>query len=186
MIGSRRETFGATFRRSIPHQACNRLQTLNRKKSTLRSNSMKKSRMLAITLALLGYGASAIAADSRSQSIKSHAPKGITTAFYTCVDKADSDTVAAAACLSDEQTRQDNRLNTSYKALLGKLTPKNKEALILAEREWLKFQEANGDFENGIYGNENIANLQLTQNEMFRKCERANALDTYLIVANIQ
>jgi uncharacterized protein YecT (DUF1311 family) len=142
--------------------------------------------MLALTVALLGYGTAAVADDSRSQSIKSHAPRGITTAFYTCVDKADSDTVAAAACLSDEQTRQDDRLNASYKALLGKLTPKNKEALIRAEREWLKFQEANGEFENAIYGSENVANLQLTQNEMFRKCERANALDTYLIVANVQ
>jgi uncharacterized protein YecT (DUF1311 family) len=186
MIGFRRKNFSATFRWSIPHLACYRLQILNRKKSTIRSNIVKKLRMLAITLALLGYGATAVATDSRSQSIKSHAPKGITAAFYACVDKADSDTVAAGACLSDEQTRQDNRLNASYKALLGKLNPKAKDALIRAEREWLKFQEANGEFENSIYGNESVANLQLTQNEMFRICERANALDTYLIVANIQ
>jgi uncharacterized protein YecT (DUF1311 family) len=147
---------------------------------------MKKLRMLAITLATLAYSLAAVAADSRSQIIKSHAPNGITTAFYTCVDKADSDTVAIAACLSAEQTRQDNRLNTTYKALLGKLTPKAKDALVRAEREWLKFQEANGQFENSIYGDESVANLQLTQNEMFRICERANAMDTYLIVANIQ
>lgn len=156
------------------------------KKSTTRSTRMKTARTLTVTVALLVYGASAVASDSRSQAIKSHAPKGITTAFYTCVDKADSDTVAIAACLSAEQTRQDNRLNASYKALLGKLTPKTKDALIRAEREWLKFQEANGEFENSIYGSESVANLQLTQNEMFRICERANALDTYLIVANIQ
>ncbi|HWX67423.1 MAG TPA: lysozyme inhibitor LprI family protein [Rhodanobacter sp.] len=147
---------------------------------------MKTIRTLAITLALLAYGAAAVAADSRSQAIKTHAPKGITTAFYTCVDKADSDTIAIAACLSAEQTRQDNRLNAAYKALLGKLTPKAKDALIRAEREWLKFQEANGKFEDSIYGDESIANLQLTQNEMFRICERANAMGTYLIVANIQ
>jgi uncharacterized protein YecT (DUF1311 family) len=147
---------------------------------------MKTVRTLAITLAILAYGASAVAADSRSQAIKSHAPKGITTALYACVDKADSDTIAIAACLSDEQTRQDNRLNATYRALLGKLTPKAKDALVRAEREWLKFQEANGEFESSIYGNEAIANLQLTQNEIFRICERANALGTYLIVANIQ
>jgi Uncharacterized protein conserved in bacteria len=147
---------------------------------------MKAVRTLAITLALLAYGAVAVAADSRSQTIKSHAPKGITTAFYRCVDMAGSDTIAIAACLSAEQTRQDNRLNSAYKALLGKLTPKAKDALIRAEREWLKFQDANGKFENSIYGDENVANLQLTQNEMFRICERANAMDTYLIVANIQ
>lgn len=147
---------------------------------------MKTVRTLAIALTLLAYGAVAVASDSRSQAIKSHAPKGITTAFYTCVDKADSGTVAIAACLSDEQTRQDNRLNITYKALLGKLTPEAKDALIRSEREWLKFQEANGKFENFLYGNEIIDNLQLTQNEMFRICERANALGAYLIVANIR
>jgi uncharacterized protein YecT (DUF1311 family) len=147
---------------------------------------MKTVRTLAIALTLLAYGAVAVASDSRSQAIKSHAPKGITTAFYTCVDKADSGTVAIAACLSDEQTRQDNRLNITYKALLGKLTPEAKDAFIRSEREWLKFQEANGEFENSLYGNEIIDNLQLTQNEMFRLCERANALGTYLIVANIR
>ena len=156
------------------------------KKSTITSTSMKTARTLTAAFALLAYGAVAFASDSRSQTIKNHAPKGITTAFYACVDNANSDTVAIAACLSAEQTRQDNRLNVSYKALLGKLTPKAKDALIRAEREWLKFQDANGEFENSIYGNETVANLQLTQNEMFRICERANALDTYLIVANIQ
>jgi Uncharacterized protein conserved in bacteria len=147
---------------------------------------MKPARMLIVAFALLVHAAIATASDSRSQAIKSHAPKGITTAFYTCVDKADSDTIAIAACLADEQTRQDHRLNVTYKALLGKLAPKAKGALIRSEREWLKFQAANGEFENSIYGNESVANLQLTQNEMFRICERANALDTYLIVANIQ
>ena len=156
------------------------------KRSTIRSTRMKTARTLTVTFALLVYGAAATASDSRSQAIKNHAPKGITTAFYTCVDKADSDTVAVAACLSAEQTRQDNRLNTTYKALLGKLAPKAKDALVRAEREWLKFQETNGEFENSIYGDESVANLQLTQNEIFRICERANALDTYLIVANIQ
>jgi uncharacterized protein YecT (DUF1311 family) len=156
------------------------------KKSAIRITSVKTARTLIVAFALLTHGAFAFASDSRSQSIKGHAPKGITTAFYTCVDKANSDTVAIAACLSAEQTRQDNRLNASYKALLGKLTPKAKDALIRAEREWLKFQETNGEFENSIYGNETVADLQLTQNEMFRICERANALDTYLIVANMQ
>lgn len=149
---------------------------------------MKTVRTLAIAIALtlIAYGTAAVAADSRSQAIKSYAPKGITTTFYTCVDKAESDTIAIAACLSAEQTRQDDRLNASYRALLGKLAPKTKDALTRAEREWLKFQQANGEFETFIYGDESVANLQLTQNEMFRICQRANEIDTYLIVANIQ
>mgnify|MGYP001606441812 CR=1 FL=1 len=155
-------------------------------KSTIRNTRMKTAWTLTITFALLVYGAAATESNHNHTALQSHAPKGITTAFYTCVDKADSDTVAIAACLTDEQTRQDHRLNATYKALLGKLAPKAKDALVRAEREWLKFQEANGEFENSLYGNETDANLQLTQNEMFRICERANALGTYLIVADMQ
>ncbi|HEV2680902.1 MAG TPA: lysozyme inhibitor LprI family protein [Rhodanobacter sp.] len=147
---------------------------------------MKTVRTLAITLALLAYGAAASAADSRSQAIKSHAPKGITTAFYTCVDKADSDTVAIAACLSAEQTRQDNRLNAAYKALLGKLNDKAKDKLVIAERAWLKSQDENGKFEDSLYGDEIIDNLDVTQNEIFSICERADKLNRYLSIANGQ
>ena len=82
---------------------------------------MKTARTLTFTFALLTYGAIAIAADSTRQVIRREAPKGITTTFYTCIDKAGSDTIAIGACLSTEKTTQDARLNTTYKALLGKL-----------------------------------------------------------------
>jgi uncharacterized protein YecT (DUF1311 family) len=145
---------------------------------------MKTARTLAVTLALLVYGAAAVAADSTSQVIRRDAPKGITTTFYACIDKAGSDTVALGACLSAEKTTQDARLNTTYKALLGKLNGKAKEGLISAEREWLAFHNKSGDFEVLLYGNETVDDLQLTQNDIFRLCERANALDKYLSVAN--
>jgi uncharacterized protein YecT (DUF1311 family) len=128
----------------------------------------------------------ATATDSRSQDIKRHAPPGITDTFYTCVDKADSDTNAAANCLTDEQARQDKRLNITYKALLSKLDPKAKDQLIQAERAWLKFQDANGVLESSVYGSEAVGNLQVTENALFRVCERANALDDYLFVVNLQ
>lgn len=145
---------------------------------------MKTARTLAVSLALLVYGAAAVAADSTRQVIQRNAPKGITTAFYTCIDKAGSDTVALGACLSAEKTTQDARLNTTYKALLGKLHGKAKDQLISAERAWLKFQNEDGTFQNLLYGDETVDDLQLTQNEIFRLCERANALDKYLSVAN--
>ena len=145
---------------------------------------MKKFRTCAITLALLAYGAMAAAADSTSQAIKRDAPEGITATFYTCIDNAGSGTVALAACLSTEKATQDTRLNTTYKALLGKLDDKAKDKLIIAERAWLQFREKNDEFENSIYGDEIIDNLALTQNEIFSICERANALDKYLSIAN--
>ncbi|TPG50019.1 DUF1311 domain-containing protein [Rhodanobacter glycinis] len=145
---------------------------------------MKTVRTLVVILALLVYGTGAIAADSTSQVIKRDAPKGITTTFYTCIDKAGSDTIAIGACLSTEKTTQDARLNTTYKALLGKLHGKAKDQLISAERAWLKFQNEDGTFQNLLYGDEIIDNLDLTQNEIFSLCRRANELDSYLAIAN--
>lgn len=145
---------------------------------------MQTTKMLAIGLVLLSYGAAAVAADSTSQAIKRQAPNGITAAFYTCIDKAGSDTVATSACLSAEKKAQDSRLNTAYKTLLGKLNGKAKDGLVSAERAWLDFHNKNGDFEAALYGDETVADLQVTQNEMFRLCERANMLDRYLSIAN--
>jgi len=138
-----------------------------------------------VTFALLAYGTASLAADTLSQRIQRHAPRGITAAFYSCIDQADSNAIGSGACLSAEKTRQDHRLNTTYQALLGKLDPKAKSALVIAEREWLKSQDATGRFEDALYGEESVANLEVSQNEIFRICERANALAMYLSVASI-
>ena len=156
------------------------------KKPTIVGTSMKTARMLTVTFVLLTYGATAIASDSTSQVIRREAPKGITTTFYTCIDKAGSDTIAMGACLTTEKTTQDARLNSAYKALLGKLHGKAKDQLINAERAWLKFQNEDGTFQNLLYGDEIVDNLDLTQNEIFSLCKRANELDSYLSIANDQ
>ncbi|MEP7186974.1 MAG: lysozyme inhibitor LprI family protein [Rhodanobacter sp.] len=145
---------------------------------------MKKLRIRTLAFALLSFGASAYAAESTSDVIREQAPKGISAGFYSCIDAAGSDTVATAACLSNEKAAQDKRLNTTYKALLGKLDAKEKAKLMSAERSWLKFQNDAGAFQNNLYGDETLADLQLTQNEIFSICLRANALGSYLAVAN--
>jgi uncharacterized protein YecT (DUF1311 family) len=147
---------------------------------------MKTAWTLAIAVILFVYDARAVAADSTSRVIQHEAPKGITPTFYACIDKAGSDTVALGACLSAEKATQDTRLNTTYKALLGKLNDKAKSKLIIAERTWLKLQDENGEFEDSLYGNEIIDNLDLAQNEIFSICERANKLDRYLSIASSQ
>lgn len=147
---------------------------------------MQTIKTLAIAFALCVYAAGAWAADSTSQVIKRQAPRGITTTFYACIDKAGSDTIALGGCLSAEKKTQDGRLNATYKALLGKLNGKAKDGLVNAERAWLDFHNKSGDFEAGLYGDEAVADLQVTQNEIFRLCERANALDKYLSIANDQ
>lgn len=145
---------------------------------------MKTVTPLAFSLALLAFGTSAAAAESTSQSIKHDAPAGITPAFYACIDKADSDVIASAACLTNEKTAQDNRLNATYKALMAKLNGDQKQKLIAAERAWLDLQTKTSTLEGDLYGSEQIANLQISQNEIFRLCERANALNTYLSLVN--
>jgi uncharacterized protein YecT (DUF1311 family) len=147
---------------------------------------MKPAKMLIVAIALLFHGAIATASDSTSEVIRREAPKGITITFYTCIDKAGSDTIAIGECLSTEKTTQDARLNTTYKTLLGKLHGKAKEQLINAERAWLKFQNEDGTFQNLLYGDEIIDNLDLTQNEIFSLCKRADELDQYLSIANGQ
>jgi uncharacterized protein YecT (DUF1311 family) len=144
---------------------------------------MKVLCAFAAALVFASYARGATANESTSQIIRQHAPAGITGTFYQCIDKADSDTIASAACLTAEQDRQDKRLNANYKALLAKLSPEAKKQLVLAERAWLKFKETNGTFENAIYGNEIIANLELTQNEVFSICARADTLEKYLDIA---
>jgi uncharacterized protein YecT (DUF1311 family) len=145
---------------------------------------MRTIQTLAITFALLVAGGTAFAADSTSQVIKRQAPKGITASFYTCVDKAGSDMTAQGACLSAEKKVQDTRLNTAYKALTAKLTGKARDNLLASERAWLEYHNKNSEFETALYGDEPVADLQVAQNEVFRLCDRANALDTYLKLAN--
>lgn len=144
---------------------------------------MRTIQMLAIAFSLLVTGSSAFAADSTSQMIKRGAPKGITASFYACVDKASSDMTAQGACLSAEKKVQDTRLNATYKALTAKLTGKAKDNLLTAERAWLEYHNKNSEFETALYGEESVADLQVTRNEVFRLCDRADALDKYLKIA---
>ena len=149
---------------------------------------MKTVRTLTVTLALFACGTAAFAADpeSTSQYIRQSAPKGITEAFYACIDKAGSDTVALAACQGAEKQKQDARLNKAYKALLATLDSKAKEDLKIAQREWLVLKDKDGRLETALYGHETVDDLRMGQNDMFRLCERANTLEKYLAVVDLK
>jgi uncharacterized protein YecT (DUF1311 family) len=121
---------------------------------------------------------------SGSQDIKSRSPSGITSTFFTCTDKAGSDAIAIAACMTSERKFQDARLNRTYKELLGTLNGKANDELVTAEKAWVVFKVKDATFENLLYGDEEVDNLQQSENEIFRICERANVLDRYLDLAN--
>jgi len=141
------------------------------------------TRILVLCLALLVNG-QALAYESTAQVIKHQAPKGITNAFYGCIEKAESDNIALAACQSAEKKRQDARLNAAYKSLLSKLRDTSKDNLVHAERAWLELHGTSEAFESSLYGSETVSSFQVMQNEIFRLCERANTLEGYLSVAD--
>jgi uncharacterized protein YecT (DUF1311 family) len=120
--------------------------------------------------------------DSNSKDTKKRAPKGITKTFYTCIDKAQS-TIDTSYCLSAERSAQDARLNKVYKELLATLKGKSKDSLVVAERAWVDLASKDEDLESTLYGDEQVDNLQRTENQAFRICERANTLEKYLDLA---
>ena len=147
-------------------------------------NTPATLKTLALSFTLLASCTGALAAETLGQGIKRRAPQGITTRLYACVDKADASasTSAIAACLSAEEAAQDNRLNNTYKTLLGKLNGKAKDALVSSQQAWLDFHEKTDAFETTVYGKEAADDLQRLENETFRLSERANALDKYLAI----
>lgn len=113
--------------------------------------------------------------------------KGITQTFTTCMERADTDSIAQADCLTDERGRQDARLNRVYKELIGLLKGPQRDQIVEAQRAWIQLQEKDGAFEASIFDNlGQMGNLQSVENEMLRICERANRLEKYLELAKLQ
>lgn len=125
----------------------------------------------------------AAAAGSNSRAIRATAPKGVTEAFYTCIDKADQNLTEAGICITKEREYQDARLNKVYKQLLEVLDGKSKDNLVAAEKAWTAFKDKDGAFMTTLYGTEAVDNLELEQSNVFRLCERANTLERHLLLA---
>jgi uncharacterized protein YecT (DUF1311 family) len=66
--------------------------------------------------------------------------------YLTCLDRANGVTVEMMDCIVAETSRQDIQLNENYKRLISKISPKRKEALLDAQRAWIKFRDANCKF----------------------------------------
>jgi uncharacterized protein YecT (DUF1311 family) len=112
-----------------------------------------------------------------SQSLRKRAPAGITETFFSCTDKAGGDLAAQAGCVSVEKKVQDARLNRAYAAVMAKVSGKAKEDLKAAERSWLTFNDKSYDAELAIHGVDQTAGIDTATSELFRYCQRANALD---------
>ena len=77
--------------------------------------------------------------------------------YSGCIDKANGVNPALVACALAETKRQDARLNENYKRLMSKLTEERKNALLEAQRAWIKFRDANCAFWDDPAGGQNAA-----------------------------
>lgn len=145
----------------------------------MKTTKSSAASLLSLAIVAAEFSGGADAQTKTSDYIKQHAPQGISANFYACVDQARG-TVETGACLSAEKERQDQRLNTVYKKLLGALPEKDRAYLVAAERAWVALTDKDAALETVVYGNEQVDNLQQGQNEIFRLCERANTLQRYL------
>ena len=154
---------------------------------------MKKIRLFAAgaVLVFVCFEASGqTSSDSTAQVIRSQAPKGITSAFYACIEKAESNSMALGACEAAEKKVQDGRLNAVYKSVLGKLNGQKREDLIIAQRAWLDFHQKTERVEFSLYGGDSDAvsrsesGFEIDLRALFRLGERANTLQTYLFLAD--
>jgi uncharacterized protein YecT (DUF1311 family) len=141
-----------------------------------------KTLALPVALALLAHCAGASAAETLANGIKRRAPQGISTKLYACVDRAGDSPDAIGTCLSAEKTAQEDRLNTTYKTLLGTLNGQAKDALVNSQQAWQDFHAKTAALESSLYGKGTLNDLQRLENDIFRLSERANALDKYRAV----
>jgi uncharacterized protein YecT (DUF1311 family) len=71
------------------------------------------------------------------------ADKDMSPEYAACIDKSNGVTNEMLDCITAETTRQDARLNENYKKLMSKISAKRREALLEAQRAWVKFRDAN-------------------------------------------
>ena len=104
---------------------------------TIRTNPatcrMKRGTLIAFALLL---SASPLAAADNEMSGE----------YKACMERSNGVTGEMLDCMGAEFTRQDARLNENYKRLMSKLSAKRKEALLEAQRAWIKFRDANCNF----------------------------------------
>jgi uncharacterized protein YecT (DUF1311 family) len=91
--------------------------------------------VVACLLVLLVMGRGSYAAD-----------REMTQEYSTCLGKSNGVTIEMINCILAETMRQDARLNENYKKLISKLPTERKNALVGAQRAWIKFRDANCGF----------------------------------------
>lgn len=111
-----------------------------------------------------------------------YVPQGLSDTLAKCMAGAAA-TLAQAECLTDERERQDARLNTVYKQLIGRLQGEHRDRMVTAQRAWIQLQQSDGDVRESILDDiGQVGNLQSVENDARAIRQRADLLQRYLDV----
>lgn len=92
--------------------------------------------------------------------------------------------LAQADCLTDERERQDARLNRIYRQLIGRLTGERRDAMVAAQRAWVRLQRSDGAVaESILYDFGQIGNLQSVEHDARAIRQRADLLGRYVQIS---
>src|SRR5215813_1018998 len=86
------------------------------------------------------------AATLLSTPLVAAAEREMTQEYLTCLERSNGVTAEMINCILAETRRQDARLNENYKRLISKLATERKNALVEAQRAWIRFRDANCGF----------------------------------------
>jgi len=81
--------------------------------------------------------------------------------YQVCMDRSDGVTPVMIDCIGTENNRWDAKLNANYKKLMAAFEGEKKEKFKDAQRQWLKFRDANCGF---IFGRDDGSQQRIEAN----------------------
>ncbi|MGV8806076.1 MAG: lysozyme inhibitor LprI family protein [Polaromonas sp.] len=98
--------------------------------------------------------------------------------YAACMDKSGATTMGMIECMTEENRRQDARLNKAYKALMADLPPARQAQLQQVQRAWIKYRDANCGFYDDPDGG-TLARVSANDCMMSATTRRAQELESF-------
>lgn len=83
-----------------------------------------------------------------------------------CLDSPDGMTQGMVECIGTAYEAWDKALNAAYGSLMASLSPEEAELLRAAQREWIKFRDAESEFLGSLLTPDRGSMMRITVNEM--------------------
>ena len=114
-------------------------------------------------------------------------PKGPMSAYERCMSRPKQAwRMEAMACTAEETDRQDARLNRVYKALLGRLSPGDRDGMRAAQRAWIAYRDGDRDMllDDSMWGRD--ASATYGERILDRTIARADQLEAFITAHGLQ